>query len=158
MEASQRFLSAVDEDKCEEKEEDNDNDECEDEDNDEDEDTNVERDHKLEEGLLSHLAKSHVDEMIDPLLRRQMDPKAFKIVSDTAYWCIKEERADRPYIDQVVKRLEKAMELQSKHENPVTSSYQLKINFGTGLGYAVKEKAGGVGRSSIGTVIYRCKN
>nr|GFA66784.1 protein kinase-like domain, phloem protein 2-like protein [Tanacetum cinerariifolium] len=100
----------------------------EDNDEDEDEDTNVERDDKLEEGLLSHLAKSHVDEIIDPLLRRQMDPKAFKNVSDTAYWCIKEERTDRPYIDQVVKRLEKAMELQSKHENPVTSSYQLKGN------------------------------
>nr|GEV55864.1 protein kinase-like domain, phloem protein 2-like protein [Tanacetum cinerariifolium] len=48
-----------------------------------------------------------------------MDPESFNIFSETAYWCIKEDRADRPYIDQVVKRLEKALELQWKHENPI---------------------------------------
>ncbi|GKD64331.1 kinase-like domain, phloem protein 2-like protein [Tanacetum coccineum] len=86
-------------------------------------------DEELGEGLLSQLAKSRLDDMIDPYLPEQMDPEAFKIFSDTAYWCIKEDRADRPYIDQVVKRLEKALELQWKHENPVnrTSSIQLKV-------------------------------
>nr|GEX45905.1 protein kinase-like domain, phloem protein 2-like protein [Tanacetum cinerariifolium] len=75
-------------------------------------------DEELEGGLLSQLAKSYLDDMIDPHLRKQMDPEALKIFSETAYWCIKEERADRPYIDQVVKRLEKALEFQRKHENP----------------------------------------
>ncbi|GJW80318.1 kinase-like domain, phloem protein 2-like protein [Tanacetum coccineum] len=85
-------------------------------------------DEALGEGLLSQLKKSHLDDMIDPHLRKQMEPESFKIFSDTAYWCIKEDRADRPYIDQVVKRLEKALELQWKHENPVnrTPSIQLK--------------------------------
>ncbi|PWA82372.1 protein kinase-like domain, Phloem protein 2-like protein [Artemisia annua] len=89
-----------------------------DENRDEDKD---EREDESGEGLLSQLAKSHLDEMIDPHLRKQMNPEAFKIFSDTAYCCIKEERADRPYIDQVVKRLEKALRLQWKElpENAV---------------------------------------
>ncbi|GKF17433.1 kinase-like domain, phloem protein 2-like protein, partial [Tanacetum coccineum] len=98
-------------------------------DEDEDSDDDEDNDDELGEGILSQLAKSHLDEMIDPHLRRQMEPEAFKIFTDTAYWCIKEDRAHRPYIDQVVKRLEKALELQWKHENPVnrTSSIQLKV-------------------------------
>ncbi|GJY96261.1 kinase-like domain, phloem protein 2-like protein, partial [Tanacetum coccineum] len=42
---------------------------------------------------------------------------SLNIFSETAYCCIKEERADRPYIYQVVKGLEKALELQSIYEN-----------------------------------------
>ncbi|GJY60989.1 kinase-like domain, phloem protein 2-like protein, partial [Tanacetum coccineum] len=75
-------------------------------------------DEELGEGLLNHLANSHLDGMIMPHLRKEMDTESLKIFSETAYWCIKEDRADRPYIDQVVKRLEKALELQWKHENP----------------------------------------
>ncbi|GKC90611.1 kinase-like domain, phloem protein 2-like protein, partial [Tanacetum coccineum] len=76
-------------------------------------------DEELGEGLLSQLKKYHLDEMMDPHLRKQMDPEAFRIFSETAYYCIQEERAKRPHIDQVVKRLEKALEHQWKHENPV---------------------------------------
>ncbi|GJX33103.1 kinase-like domain, phloem protein 2-like protein [Tanacetum coccineum] len=75
-------------------------------------------DEKLGEGLLSKMVKSNLDDMIDPHLRKQMHPESLKIFSEIAYCCVKEERADRPYIDQVVKRLEKAFELQLKHENP----------------------------------------
>ncbi|GJS96611.1 kinase-like domain, phloem protein 2-like protein [Tanacetum coccineum] len=104
-------------------------------DDDEDKDIDEDDDDELGEGLLSQLKKSHLDDMIDPHLRKQMEPESFKIFSDTAYWCIKEDRADRPYIDQVVKRLEKALELQWKHENPVNltsspcerESFQLDI-------------------------------
>ncbi|GJW86334.1 kinase-like domain, phloem protein 2-like protein [Tanacetum coccineum] len=88
---------------------------------------------ELGEGLLSELAKSHLDHMINPHLREQMDPEAFKILSETAYYCIQEERAKRPHIDQVVNRLQKALQLQWKRENPVdnTSSNLLKEkNFG----------------------------
>ncbi|GJW92238.1 kinase-like domain, phloem protein 2-like protein [Tanacetum coccineum] len=85
-------------------------------------------DEELGEGLLSQLSKSHLDDMIDPHLREQMDPEAFEIFSEIAYYCIQEERAKRPHIDQVVKRLEKALQLQWKRENPVdrTSSNRLK--------------------------------
>ncbi|GKA65189.1 kinase-like domain, phloem protein 2-like protein, partial [Tanacetum coccineum] len=75
-------------------------------------------DETLGEGLLSKLVKSNLDDMIDPHLRKQMHTESIKIFSEIAYCCVKEERADRPYIDQVVKRLEKAFELQWKHENP----------------------------------------
>ncbi|GKC69139.1 kinase-like domain, phloem protein 2-like protein [Tanacetum coccineum] len=75
-------------------------------------------DEELGEGLLSKLVKSNLDDMIDPHLRKQMDSESLKIYSETVYCCVKEERADRPYIDQVVKRLEKAFELQWKHQNP----------------------------------------
>ncbi|GKC41596.1 kinase-like domain, phloem protein 2-like protein, partial [Tanacetum coccineum] len=80
------------------------------------------------EGLLSQLAKSRLDDMIDPHLREQMDPETFKIFSEIAYYCVQEERAKRPHIDQVVNRLEKALQLQWKRENPVdrTSSNRLK--------------------------------
>ncbi|GJU65028.1 kinase-like domain, phloem protein 2-like protein [Tanacetum coccineum] len=85
-------------------------------------------DEELGDGLLSQLAKSHLDDMIDPHLREQMDPEAFEIFSEIAYYCIEEERAKRPHIDQVVKRLEKALQLQWKRENPVdrTSTNRLK--------------------------------
>ncbi|GJR43097.1 kinase-like domain, phloem protein 2-like protein [Tanacetum coccineum] len=106
-------------------------DEDEDEDEDTDEDEEQEEDDESGEGLLSILAKSHLDDMIMPHLRKQMDPQSFKIFSETAYWCTKEDRADRPYMDQVVKRLEKALEHQQKHENPVnlTSSNQFEGHF-----------------------------
>ncbi|GJU46650.1 hypothetical protein Tco_1203916 [Tanacetum coccineum] len=104
-------------------------DEDEDEDEDTDEDEKEEEEDESGEGLLSKLAKSHLDKLIMPQLRKQMDPESFKIFSETAYWCTKEDRADRPYMDQVVKWLEKALELQRKHENPVNlkSSYQFEV-------------------------------
>ncbi|GJW84800.1 kinase-like domain, phloem protein 2-like protein, partial [Tanacetum coccineum] len=74
--------------------------------------------HELGEGLLSQLTKSHLDDMIDPHLKSQMDTESLKIFSETAYCCVKEKRADRPYIQQVVKGLEKALKLQSIYENP----------------------------------------
>ncbi|GJU15209.1 kinase-like domain, phloem protein 2-like protein [Tanacetum coccineum] len=75
-------------------------------------------DEEVGEGLISQLEKSHLDDMVDPHLQKQMDPESFRIFSETAYYCLQEERAKRPYIDQVVKRLDKALELQWKHENP----------------------------------------
>nr|GEV95384.1 protein kinase-like domain, phloem protein 2-like protein [Tanacetum cinerariifolium] len=92
-----------------------DKDKEEDENGDEDKD---EINDELGEALLSQPAKSHLHDMVSPI-GKQMDLEAFKIFSDTSNWCIKEDRADCPYIDQVVKRLQKALELQWKHENPV---------------------------------------
>ncbi|GKB99914.1 kinase-like domain, phloem protein 2-like protein, partial [Tanacetum coccineum] len=57
-------------------------------------------DEELGEGLLSQLEKSHMGDMINPHLRENMDPESFKIFSETAYYCIQEERAKRPHIDQ----------------------------------------------------------
>nr|GEW84838.1 protein kinase-like domain, phloem protein 2-like protein [Tanacetum cinerariifolium] len=94
-----------------------------DKDKDKEEDENGDEDKyeinaELGEALLSQPAKSYLHDMVGPI-GKQMDLEAFRIFSDTSNWCIKEDRADRPYIDQVVKRLQKALELQWKHENPV---------------------------------------
>ncbi|KAI3691487.1 hypothetical protein L2E82_49848 [Cichorium intybus] len=74
--------------------------------------------------LLAELAKSHyesgrLEDLIDSDLRKQMHPQSFKILSETAYCCLKEQRSQRPNIDQIVIKLEKALESQWKHENPV---------------------------------------
>ncbi|KAI3512294.1 hypothetical protein L1887_19609 [Cichorium endivia] len=76
------------------------------------------------EELLAPLAKSHYEEeklydLIDPDLWKQMDPLSFNVFSKIAYDCLKEQRAERPNIDQVVIRLQEALSLQRKHEQPV---------------------------------------
>ncbi|KAI3511234.1 hypothetical protein L1887_18381 [Cichorium endivia] len=50
-----------------------------------------------------------------------MHPQSFKIFSETAYCCLKPQRSQRPNIDQIVIKLEEALEYQWKHENPVYS-------------------------------------
>ncbi|KAI3512288.1 hypothetical protein L1887_19603 [Cichorium endivia] len=75
--------------------------------------------------LLAPLAVLHYEEsklvdMIDPHLWKQMNSESFKIFSETAYYCLKEQRSERPEIDQIVIRLEKALDLQQRHENRLT--------------------------------------
>nr|GEW05614.1 protein kinase-like domain, phloem protein 2-like protein [Tanacetum cinerariifolium] len=90
----------------------------------------------LGQGLLSQLSNSYLYDMMDKHLQNQMDGEALKIFSETAYCCIKEERADRPHIDQVVKGIETALKLQLVYENRElqrnavdgTSSYHLMWN------------------------------
>nr|XP_043638913.1 uncharacterized protein LOC122610010 isoform X2 [Erigeron canadensis] len=72
--------------------------------------------------LLAQLAKSHYDEenlddIVDPALREQMDPESFKIFSETAYNCLKEQRAQRPNIDQILRNLENALKHQMRRGN-----------------------------------------
>nr|XP_043630106.1 probable serine/threonine-protein kinase PBL25 [Erigeron canadensis] len=69
----------------------------------------------------SRLARVHyeartLDDMIDPDLLKQMDLESLNVFSKTAYWCLKELRAQRPSMDQIVKTLERALELQQKHD------------------------------------------
>ncbi|XP_071720199.1 uncharacterized protein [Rutidosis leptorrhynchoides] len=78
--------------------------------------------HNPKEGLLAQLVKSCYDDeslkdMIDPTLLEQIDHESFKLYTETAYSCLKEQRAQRPNIDQVDRNLERALELQMRHEN-----------------------------------------
>ncbi|XP_071721025.1 receptor-like protein kinase HERK 1 [Rutidosis leptorrhynchoides] len=71
--------------------------------------------------MLSDLVKSHfengtLDDMIDQSLRKQMDQESYKVFSETAYCCLKDQRAQRPHIDQILIALEKALQLQLKLE------------------------------------------
>ncbi|CAH1442275.1 unnamed protein product [Lactuca virosa] len=77
---------------------------------------------RLDKEFLAPLAIFHYDEgtledIIDPDLWKQIDKDSFKIFSETAYNCLKEERGERPHIDQIIIRLDKALDLQRKHEN-----------------------------------------
>lgn len=77
-----------------------------------------------EKELLAPLAISHyengkLEDMINPDLWRQIEKDSLEIFSETAYSCLKQERAERPHIDQIIIRLEKALDLQRKHENSV---------------------------------------
>lgn len=66
--------------------------------------------------------KETVEDMIDPGLRKQMDPESLKIFSEIAYYCLMEQPFQRPTIDRIVVKLQKASEYQRKHENPVRPS------------------------------------
>ncbi|CAI9260020.1 unnamed protein product [Lactuca saligna] len=73
---------------------------------------------------ISHYEGGRLDDMIDPVLWKQMDPQSFKIFSEIAYYCLKKQRSQRPNIDQIVMKLEKALESQQKHENPAYSTVE----------------------------------
>ncbi|KAI3511226.1 hypothetical protein L1887_18373 [Cichorium endivia] len=51
-----------------------------------------------------------------------MDPQSFKIFSETAYCCLKEQPSQRPNIDQILIELTKALKSQRKRGNPVYNS------------------------------------
>nr|GFA90428.1 serine/threonine-protein kinase, active site protein [Tanacetum cinerariifolium] len=59
--------------------------------------------------------------LVDLDLFNQMDTQSFIIFSETAYDCLKERRAP-PNMNQVLVRLEKALNLQEKYENHEQSS------------------------------------
>ncbi|KAL4560244.1 hypothetical protein LXL04_032394 [Taraxacum kok-saghyz] len=66
-----------------------------------------------------HYQKGTLEDMIDNELREEMDEQSLKIFSETAFYCLKEQRSQRPNMDQIIKRLEKALGLQMKFENHV---------------------------------------
>ncbi|KAL7618475.1 hypothetical protein Lser_V15G01734 [Lactuca serriola] len=77
-----------------------------------------------EEQLLAPLAISlykqkKLYDLIDPDLRKNMNPQSLDVFSKTAFDCVKDQWSDRPDIDQIVIRLREALDLQWKHENPV---------------------------------------
>nr|XP_043611743.1 uncharacterized protein LOC122583402 [Erigeron canadensis] len=64
-----------------------------------------------------HYEEKTLEKMIDPHLRQQMDSQSLHIFSETAYCCLKKQREQRLDIIQVIKKLQKAMEHQIKHES-----------------------------------------
>ncbi|KAL8238286.1 hypothetical protein R6Q59_019367 [Mikania micrantha] len=61
-----------------------------------------------------------LDDFIDPNLRRQMNLQSLNIFVETAYCCLEEKRSQRSDMSEVLSKLEKALELQHKHEHPNT--------------------------------------
>ncbi|GKB18416.1 kinase-like domain, phloem protein 2-like protein, partial [Tanacetum coccineum] len=87
--------------------------------------------------VLFHHREKTLNDIVDPNLWKQIDHQSFNIFVETAHDCLKEERSQRLSIDEIVPRIEKALELQLKSENAAnehttvvadkTSTYQ-KIN------------------------------
>ncbi|KAL8214579.1 hypothetical protein R6Q57_004028 [Mikania cordata] len=81
----------------------------------------------------SRYEEGRLDDMINPDLRKQMSLESLNMFSETAYYCLKELRTQRLDMIQVFSRLEKALELQLKHECPTdnevesTSSNHLQV-------------------------------
>ncbi|GJS78053.1 kinase-like domain-containing protein [Tanacetum coccineum] len=68
---------------------------------------------------VTHYREKKLNEIIDWDLWNQMDSQSFNIFADIAYDCLNEERSESPNIDEIVTRLEKALELQREHHNAV---------------------------------------
>ncbi|XP_071700859.1 probable receptor-like protein kinase At2g23200 isoform X2 [Rutidosis leptorrhynchoides] len=64
-----------------------------------------------------HYEEKTLDGMIDPDLQKQMDLQSLKIFSEIAYFCLREERKQRPDSKHVLKTLHTALELQQKYEH-----------------------------------------
>ncbi|PWA73098.1 receptor-like tyrosine-protein kinase kin-15 [Artemisia annua] len=71
---------------------------------------------------VTHYREKRLDEIIDWDIWNQMDSQSLNIFAETAYDYLNEERSQRPNIDEIVTRLEKALELQLEHQNAIMSS------------------------------------
>ncbi|GJW57135.1 kinase-like domain, phloem protein 2-like protein [Tanacetum coccineum] len=70
-----------------------------------------------------HYERNTLSDIIQPVLRQQMDSQSLKNFSETAYYCLEELRSQRPDMIQVVKKLERALGFQQKHESPVRQPF-----------------------------------
>ncbi|GKA21053.1 kinase-like domain, phloem protein 2-like protein [Tanacetum coccineum] len=76
---------------------------------------------------VSHYREKRLDEIIDWDLWKQMDLRSLDIFTETAYDCLNEERSQRPNIDEIVTRLEDALELQLEHQK-ATIPFEVKLS------------------------------
>ncbi|GKA17592.1 kinase-like domain, phloem protein 2-like protein [Tanacetum coccineum] len=60
---------------------------------------------------ISHYTEKKLHEIIDWGLWKQIDSESFNFFAETAYDCLNEERSQRPNIDDIVPKLEKALKL-----------------------------------------------
>ncbi|KAK1431367.1 hypothetical protein QVD17_07824 [Tagetes erecta] len=70
--------------------------------------------------------EKRLDEKINDDLRKQMDDQSLHLFSQTAYFCLEEQQAKRPDMEQVFKRLKKALELHQSFVHP-TAPNRLKV-------------------------------
>ncbi|GJU81193.1 kinase-like domain, phloem protein 2-like protein [Tanacetum coccineum] len=68
---------------------------------------------------ITHYREKKLDNIIDKDLWNQIELRSFNMFAEIAYECLAEERSRRPNIDDIVPRLEKALELQLEKENYV---------------------------------------
>ncbi|GJS29002.1 kinase-like domain, phloem protein 2-like protein [Tanacetum coccineum] len=73
---------------------------------------------------ITHYREKKLDNIIDKDLWKQLDLHSFNMFAEIAYECLDEERSRRPNIDDIVPRLEKALEL-ARENRPVRPLYSL---------------------------------
>ncbi|GJR50149.1 kinase-like domain, phloem protein 2-like protein [Tanacetum coccineum] len=67
---------------------------------------------------ITHYREKKLDNIIDKDLWKQIDLHSFNMFAEIAYECLQEERSRRPNIDDIVPRLEKALELARENRPP----------------------------------------
>ncbi|GJY82979.1 kinase-like domain, phloem protein 2-like protein [Tanacetum coccineum] len=72
----------------------------------------------LAPAAIFHYKEKKLKEIVDCDLWKQMDAPSFDIFAEIAYDCLNEELSQRPYIDEIVPRLEKALEL-ARENRPI---------------------------------------
>ncbi|GJV06148.1 kinase-like domain, phloem protein 2-like protein [Tanacetum coccineum] len=72
---------------------------------------------------VTHYQKKKLDNIIHEDLWKQMDLHSFNMFAEIAYECLAEEQSRRPNIDDIVPRLEKALEL-AQENRPLDSKSQ----------------------------------
>ncbi|GJS17052.1 kinase-like domain-containing protein [Tanacetum coccineum] len=58
-----------------------------------------------------HYREEKMEDIVEWNLWKQIDPQSFKVFTEIAYDCLNEERSQRPNINEIVTKLEKALEL-----------------------------------------------
>ncbi|KAJ0503577.1 putative protein kinase RLK-Pelle-LRR-I-1 family [Helianthus annuus] len=90
--------------------------------------------HNEVDRFLAQLAKHHYEKgtlhdiIHPPLLNQILSPKSLLIYSKVAYSCLNDDRAHRPDMHHIVAKLEKALELQLRHENIENTLGHFKIH------------------------------
>ncbi|XP_035836233.1 uncharacterized protein LOC110942571 isoform X2 [Helianthus annuus] len=72
----------------------------------------------------AHYEERKLDNLIDPDLHTQMNVQSFNLFAEIAYCCIKEQRSQRPDMNTIRTRLERALELQRKHEQSTVAAVE----------------------------------
>ncbi|GKD53184.1 kinase-like domain, phloem protein 2-like protein [Tanacetum coccineum] len=79
--------------------------------------------------VITHYREKRLEDIIDWDLRQQIDSESFNIFTETAYECLNEERSQRPNIDEIVPKLEKALKLacENRPVRPLLFPFHLSI-------------------------------
>ncbi|KAL4557932.1 hypothetical protein LXL04_036127 [Taraxacum kok-saghyz] len=66
-----------------------------------------------------HYEDGKLNEIIDPLLRKQMDPYSLDAFSGIAYQCLEKRQSHRPTMIQIVQKLEEVLRIQEEFEKAI---------------------------------------
>ncbi|KAI7746091.1 hypothetical protein M8C21_024656, partial [Ambrosia artemisiifolia] len=68
----------------------------------------------------SHFENGNLNDIIHPDLQKQMDQGSLKKFSEAAYYCVNDQRSQRPNLDQLIFALDQALKLQLAHEESLS--------------------------------------